>query len=280
MLLGTAGVEKTDPNLISSGEITMYGGEVRVRFDPEQHHYLVQDRAKGLEWFHAPSVTTILNRTLDKSRMLVPWATKMSMQTFLDKIEEGHLYTRAELDAIGYQLKDAHKVALDQAGKTGSAVHAWVEAYLHARSTGKGYPAPPTDPKVRSCCRAAREWVQKVDLKPIVVEKILYSRSHGFIGTTDLAAAAVIEGRSASIDWKSSNRLEASYALQLAAYQYMYQEMTGVALLDRWLIRLDKEDSTFEAKRLSSETAEDEQGAFILLAEAYKVLKDLGFFHE
>jgi hypothetical protein len=278
MIVGAGGPVVIEPNLIANDVISMYGGEVLVRFDADQHRYLVQDREAGPDWFRAPSVTTILGRMLDKSKMLVPWSTRLSMNTFLERIEEGKAYSRGELNAIGFQIKGAHMVALEAAGKTGSAVHGWVEKYLEARRAGSGYPAPPTDPKVRSACSAARSWIQEVDLRPMAVEKILYSRMYGFIGTTDLTAAAVINGRSACCDWKSSGRLHASYGLQLAAYTLAWEEMTGTKLEDRWLIRLDKEDSTFEAKCLSAETAQDEQDAFVMLATAFKLLEGINFF--
>ncbi len=278
ILLDTHGPVTTDPDLIGSGEIIMYGGAVRVRFDEAQHRYLVQDNVEGPEWFRAPSVTTILGRMLDKSKMLVPWSCNVAMQAFLERVEPDKAYSRKQLDAIGHQLKNAHKAVLDAAGKTGSAVHQWVESYLAARAAGKGFPAPPTDPKVRSCCSAARKWIQEVDLRPMAIEKILYSRMHGFIGTTDLTAAAVINGRSAVVDWKSSGRLVASYRLQLAAYARAWEEMTGERLDDRWLVRLDKNDSEFEAEQLAPATMQDEQDAFVMLAKAHKILNDLRFF--
>ena len=275
---GTSGPEPVDAGF--AGDVVMYDGRVRVRFDEVLHQYLVQDLDDGPDWFRAPSVTTILGRMLDRSKMLVPWSTRLSMKTFLGRVEPGKAYTSEELVRTGYQIKDAHKLALHQAGQTGSAIHKWVQDYIAARERGGGFPVPPTDPKVRSGCSAARKWITQVNLKPIAVEKILYSRLHGFIGTTDLAAAAVINGRSACCDWKSSNQLHASYRLQLAAYQYAYEEMTGIHLEDRWLIRLDKDDSSFEAKLLPVETAQDEQDAFVFLVEAYKILDGVKFFEE
>ncbi len=278
ILIDAHGPVTTDPNVIASTEISMYGGEVHVKFDAEQHRYMVHDDAVGPDWFRAPSVTTILGRMLDKSKMLVPWSCNVAMQAFLERVEADRAYSRKELDAIGYQIKGAHKVVLDAAGKIGTAVHHWMESYLAARAAGKGFPAPPTDPKVRSCCSAARKWIKEVDLRPMAIEKILYSRMYGFIGTTDLTAAAVINGRSACCDWKSSGRLHTSYRLQLAAYALMWEEMTGERLEDRWLIRLDKNDSEFEAVRLDCAAAQDEQNALVMLATAYKILNDLKFF--
>ncbi len=278
ILLDAHGPVATDPDLIGPAEIVMYGGEVRVRFDEAQHRYLVQDKAEGPGWFRAPSVTTILGRMLDKSKMLVPWSCNVAMQAFLDRVEADTAYSRKELDAIGHKLKNAHKAVLDNAGKTGSAVHRWVESYLAARAAGRGFPSPPVEPKVRSCCSAARKWIQEVDLRPMAIEKILYSRMYGFIGTTDLTAAAVVNGRSAVCDWKSSSRLHTSYRLQLAAYALMWEEMTGERLDDRWLVRLDKNDSEFEAEQLDPATMQDEQDAFVMLAKAHKILNDLKFF--
>src|SRR5207244_5301092 len=105
ILLDAHGPVATDPNVIASGEISVYGGEVHVKFDAEQHRYMVQDNVEGPEWFRAPSVTTILGRMLDKSKMLVPWSCNVAMQAFLERVEADRAYSRKERDAIGYLIK-------------------------------------------------------------------------------------------------------------------------------------------------------------------------------
>jgi len=175
MLIGTYGAEQSE-NVVD-GLHVMYGGEVHVRFDPEQHRYLVKDVRVGNSWFAVPSVTTIIGRMLDKSKPLVSWATRQSQEAFLASVQPGRAYAREELDRIGADIQYAHKAALDLAGRKGKQTHEWVEKYLNARAGKNPFPKPPDDERVRSACSAARKWILEVDLQPIAIETILYSRS-------------------------------------------------------------------------------------------------------
>lgn len=279
ILTGTHGPEQSTPNYIGADILRLYNDEVRVKFSTEDHKYLVSDYFfENGAWLQVPSVTTVLG-CLDKSKMLVPWATKLSMQEFLKRIEEGKAYSRIELDAIGFQIQGAHKVALDAAGKTGSTAHAWLEQFILARAVGHGFPVPPTDPQVRSCCSAGRKWVIENDVRPVAVESVLFSRKHRVIGTMDLAATLSIDGHVSVCDFKSSNRLHKSYGLQLAAYRAMLREQMGIETEDRWLVRLDKL-GTFHPEKLSRTTAAQEEEAFFKLVNAYSSLESFEFFEE
>lgn len=280
ILVGNHGPETAVPNYIGTDQLRLYGGEVRVQFSPEDHRYLVSDRlVQDGAWLQVPSVTTVLGKMLDK-KFLISWATKLSMQEFLKRIEEGKSYSRAELDATGFQIQHAHKVALDAAGKTGSAVHAWLEQFILARDAGHGFPAPPTDPQVRSCCSAGRKWAIENEVRPVVVESVLFSRQHRVIGTMDLAATLSIDGHVSVCDFKSSNRLHKSYGIQLSAYKAMLREQMGIEAEDRWLVRLSKTDGTFHPEKLSQATAAQEEEAFFKLVDAYSTLNGFHFFEE
>jgi hypothetical protein len=281
ILTGTHGPEQSTPNYISVGNvIKAYNDEVRIRFDEVLHKYTVSDvRFLGGAWCTLPSVTTVLSKMLDKKH-LINWATNLSMLEFLKRIEEGKSYTRSELDAAGFQIKGAHKISLDNAGKIGSQVHAWLEKFILAREAGHGFPAPPTDPQVRSCCSAGRKWVVENDVRPIAVESILFSRKHRVIGTMDLAATLSIDGCISVCDFKSSNQLHKSYGLQLSAYKAMLLEQSGIDAEDRWLVRLDKVNGTFHPEKLSRETAAQEEKAFFELVDAYSTLSGFQFFEE
>ncbi|MGC1415561.1 MAG: PD-(D/E)XK nuclease family protein [Candidatus Acidiferrum sp.] len=269
-----------DPNCIGPDILYLYGGEVRVKFSPEDHKYLVSDVAiDDGAWLQVPSVTTVIGKMLAKPQ-LVSWATKLSMQEFLKRVEEGRAYSRAELDSIAPYVKDAHKMALDAAGKTGSAVHSWLEKFILARDAGRGFPPPPTDLQVRSCCSAGRKWVIDNDVRPIAVESILFSRKHRVIGTMDLAATLSVNGCITVADFKSSNRLHRSYGLQLSAYKAMLLEQQNIAAEGRILVRLDKTAGTFHPEKLSQETAAQEEAAFFKLVDAYSTLNGFQFFEE
>lgn len=280
ILTGTHGPETAAPNYIGDDVLRLYGNEVKVRFSAADHKYLVSDRfVRDGAWLQVPSVTTVLSKMLDKKH-LINWATNLSMLEFLKRIEEGKSYTRSELDAAGFQIKGAHKISLDNAGKIGSQVHSWLEQFILARDAGRGFPVPPTDPQVRSCCSAGRKWVVENNVRPVAVESILFSRKHRVVGTMDLAATLSIGGRISVCDFKSSNRLHKSYGLQLSAYKAMLLEQLGIDTEDRWLVRLDKVNGTFHPEKLSRETAAQEEAAFFRLVDAYSTLNEFQFFEE
>ncbi len=269
MRIGRQGPVVLEPGI--PGEHVMYGGEVRIKFEAERHLYTVQDIAVGPDWLPVVSVTTVLGM-LDK-QALVSWAARCSMDKFLELVQPARSHTAEEIGTFGFQIKDAHKEQLERAGRIGSSVHEWIQNYLSYRAGNGLFPAHPTDESVRSCCRAAWHWIKKVNVEPFAIERILYSRKHRVVGTTDLAAALRIGGRTAICDWKSSNRLHYTYKLQLAAYRAMYHEMTGVLLDDRWLIRLDKNDSSSEPVCLPPEEADRDAEIFFALSRAFKLLQ-------
>lgn len=274
MLLGTYGAEAAES--IVDGVHSMYGGEVQVKFDPAVHRYVVRDLKFGSDWFTVPSVTKILGRMLDKSKPLVSWATRQAKEEFVKRVQPEQAYTADQLSSIGADLEYAHKATLDRAGRKGKDAHDWIEAYLNARAGRCAFPAPPADEKVRASCSRARQWISEVDLKPVAIEQILYSRSQRFIGTTDISAF-VIKGSPAIVDWKTSRTLHASYELQLAAYAFMWTEMSGQIVDDRWLIHIPG-DGSFETRQVRVETMEDHIESFLLLAAAHNILDKTGFF--
>jgi hypothetical protein len=281
MIVGTSGVEKTEPNLISTGHVIAYGGEVRIKFSPDDHRYLVSDKlVQGGEWLTVPSVTTVLGFMLDRSKFLSPWVGKLGRAEFHEHVLPGIAYSEDQLRKIGFCIRDRHKRVLDEAGRLGHDVHEWLEKYLIARQRGSGFPLPPTDPKVRSCCSGGRQWIVENNVQPLAIEQILFSRKYRVIGTMDLAASLLIDGQPSVCDYKSSQSLHKSYHLQLAAYRAMLREQQGIETTDRWLIHLNKLDGTFNPVRLSRETADREETAFFQLVEAFRSVNDLNFFEQ
>jgi len=270
MMIGASGVVVLEPGI--PGDHTLYDGEVTVKFDPTIHEYQVKDIAVSPDWRVVPSVTTVLS-LIDKSKALVPWAARCCQNKFLELVQPGTAYTQEQLETFSYQIKDASKEQLEHAGRIGHETHEWIQNYLMAHSGNGLFPASPVDEHVRSCCRGAREWIKQAGIRPFAIERILYSRKHQVVGTTDLAAALIVGGRTAICDWKSSNRLHDSYKLQLAAYRSIYAEMTNVFLDDRWLIRLDKNDSTFDPVCLPQEEADRDSESFFALAHAFTLLQ-------
>jgi hypothetical protein len=275
ILVGTNGPIQVEQSVIGNDTISAYG--VRIKFDPALHKYTVSDvRVQDGAWHTVPSVTTVLSRMVDKSKYLSPWTARLSMETFLKRVEADKAYTRKELDAIGYAIKGAHVLALEEASRVGSEVHNWIQAYLEAKAGLRKFPAPPEDEQIRACCRGARQFIKDANLKPVLIERILYHRV-GVIGTCDIAGSlATIDGVLSIADWKSSNSVDGhNYEWQLACYSKMYEAMTGTRVPGRVIIRLDKKTGTAHPKVLPPEELERDWEAFVGLLKAYNRLKEM-----
>jgi hypothetical protein len=260
-----------DPSLPT---VSLYGGEVQVVFDPVAHRYSVQDQAMGLDWFHPPSVTKVLG-TIDKSKPLMNWATRCGAEKFRELIHPNVSYTSEALESIARMIQFAHEEKKERAGDVGHEVHAWIENYLAFRANRGGCPLPPSDPQVRSACSGARKFILEHDIVPVAVERILYSRMWRVVGTTDFAGAVCkISDSLCVLDWKSSNSVDnPAYEWQLAAYATMWQEMTGQQVDDRYLVRLDKENSTAYPRQLPRGDVEKDWLGFLGLLAAHNRLQ-------
>ena len=276
IITGAKNVEE----IVTPGEHVLYHGEVIVRFDESLHRYTVLDRAVSNDFVVVPSVTTVLSAMLDKSKMLVPWATRLARESVIASIQPNTQYIAEHIQRIAYESSNVHKRVLAEAGRIGTEVHKAIETFLRMRAGETVQMQFPADAKAAKCFMAAAQWIALNNVQMIAAEKILYSRKHRVIGTTDLAAQLLVGGRSAIADWKSSNRLLRTYELQLAAYRSMMFEQTGFLADDRILIRLDKEDGSFHPQVLSTETADAEAEAFFQLAKSYRQLNELKFFEE
>jgi hypothetical protein len=278
MLLDTHGV--VDPTTLDPAlpSVSLYNNEVQIMFDPMAHKYTVHDVQvdNGVPFF-PPSVTKIL-KVIDKSDALVPWGARMAHEKFIELVRPGLPYSIEEIERIGWAIRNAHKDTLDDAGGVGKETHEWIFNYCQARAGEGDFPAPPDEVRTRNCCRAARAWILNVDLRPFMKERLLYSRKLRVVGTADAGSFQVLKEnrRSAILDYKTSNKLYASYRLQLSAYRMMLAEMTGVTLDDRYLIRLDKDpvegSDGFHPVCLPPEEADADEEAFCGLVAAYKQL--------
>jgi hypothetical protein len=269
-----------DTNALPQGEHLLYNSEVRVSFNAELHRYQVSDiRVDGGRPCIVPSVTTILSAMLAKPH-LQSWALKLAAQSMIAAFQPNRPYQATDIQRMAWLAVDAGKRATAEAGATGAETHHCIEAYLRQRNGENVQALWPQDSMAQKCFLAAINWLEANNVRMLHAEKILYSRAHRVIGTMDLAGLVTVNGRSAVIDYKTSNRLAPSMRLQLAAYQAMYAECFGINLQDRWLLRLDKETGDCEPVKLSVETARGEADAFFKMVEAYRALSELKFFEE
>jgi len=262
-----------------NGLLSQYGDLGEAYFFYEDTEQLRFDRKKW-KWHRVSEngsfeplygVTSIV-KIIDKSEALMGWAKKMAMaklrRLMIERAGQGSEDAQmrlfiGELDQIIAESKKADEEELDKAGDTGHSAHDWIEQYI--KSVLKNDEARklellakfPVDERAANCCIAVISWMADHNVRWCCTERKVFSRKHRYAGTMD--GLAVIDScsdpnccresfkdRLSIVDWKTSNYLYIEYLYQTAAYQQAYEEETGEAIEDRWVVRLGKENAEFD----------------------------------
>lgn len=142
-------------------------------------------------------VTTYLNR-FKESGGLLQWAFQCG------KAGQATLYEKA-----------------DVAKDVGSIVHDTIQADIHGDE--RPHWPEPLLTAINSAMSSYREWFESSKMRIVGTEIPLVSEEYRFGGTID-AIAQDSKGRLCLLDWKTSNAVYSDYAIQLAAYQHLWNE--------------------------------------------------------
>lgn len=211
-------------------EFTLYDGKVKGKFFPESHRYYVGGKPKR-------GVTTYIG-IVDKSRPLITWATELYRDYLLSTLANGEITEEHIFEGCGL-----HEERKQEAAAIGDAVHKWIEEYVLG-----GDPAMPESKEAQIGVTAFLEWIEAHDVKFTSSERIVYSKTHDYIGKLDIEA--IVNGKRCLIDIKTSNGIYNTYGLQTAAYAKADEEESGKAYEGRWIIRLAKETPNEYAARM------------------------------
>lgn len=234
----------------------LYGGEVKVKFYPKSHIYKVTDEKYGLVDERVKGVTTYIG-IKDKSMALVPWAGELIGMHLLDMIEAGQEITMEDV-AKAMALPSEKK---EEAADIGSRTHEWCEYFIKNQLGEPGYEADPELPEDQAMLLGVDsflEFITQHDVKFISSERVVYSREHQYIGTMDFEA--MIDGKLAVGDFKTSNGLYNSVLQQLSAYQAAAEEEAAhigkpVKYETRYAVRLAKETEQEYGQRMLKKNA-------------------------
>lgn len=200
-----------------------------------------------------PSVTTITKRFAD-SGGLIRWAHQMGIE--------------------GKDM-DAER---DEAADAGRLAHAMIENIMTCRGLREGIEKQDAETEAKAACAvdAFLSWKTQVKLEVLETEMPLVSHEHRFGGTFD--ALARIDGRIATLDWKSSKRVYADMIIQQAGYSLLIEECyhdertpEGVALL-----RIGKEFADFHYHFYPKPVIDLARKAFLSQRALYEIDKQLG----
>jgi hypothetical protein len=254
-------------------EVTsLYGGEVTLTFNPQSHRYTISEN--GNKPFQCPSVTTILN-VLNKPA-LVEWGVKCACDFMYDGLQDlfqQECYSSDEvLDVLG-NARQAHNRVKDEAAEIGTGAHDWLAQYWTAKLDLAPPPQPLEEGPVQNCITAVMGWIKEHEVKPILIEKPSYSRLHKITGTADFIGW--IDGKLSVLDYKSTKQIWPEVALQTAPYAGMYQEEYRTAISNRYALRMDKTNGSFDSKVYPADTYELDMDTFLATFKIYDRLKHL-----
>lgn len=123
-------------------EYSFYNREVTLRFDKEEHRYYRVAELGNL--IPVEGVTTVCG-IVDKSFMLIPWASKVCAQKILRLMPTEQVngtikikpLTLEEFTTLVLEAKSAHKDKLEDAADVGHMAHSWLEVWIKAGILGK-----------------------------------------------------------------------------------------------------------------------------------------------
>lgn len=195
-----------------------------------------------------PSVTHIL--TAINKPALVPWAANQERAHVLDQATElqRELASRP-MSANGFRAAllarlgtiKAHQRTMERAGDIGTEAHHAIEWLMRTAIGAVAGPEPMISAPALLAVRAFQVWAARVHLKPVLVERVVYSRTHRYAGTLDLLAR--VEGVLTQVDFKTGKAVYAESHLQAAAYSAALEEMGYLEPVAAIVVRLPKVES-------------------------------------
>jgi hypothetical protein len=256
-----------------------YGGRVHTCFSPKAwQHFLVENGT--LE--KLSGVTGVLKKAVDKSQPLMRWATKLALQRARNAAlhhlgPDGciQLFV-AELDKILLDAKSADTEALEAAGEVGHQAHDFIDRACKAiiaqdvRRLEEIFSAFPEDERAENGAVSAFTFLVRHNVRIIKSEFRALSLVHKCCGTGDMLAlvdscddknccSGAFTDRLSYLDWKTSNGLYVTYLWQAALYvAASIEEFPELAIVDRWILRLDKEDASFDPWHAAGSEAQAE----------------------
>jgi CRISPR/Cas system-associated exonuclease Cas4 (RecB family) len=123
-----------------------------------------------------------------------------------------------------------------ESGELGSRVHDAIEAYLRG-----DIPAVNSHQETEMLQHFVR-WREFSDFRPVELELKVVSERYRFHGTFDALGTFGDSTELVMCDWKTSSKIDDTYALQLSAYAAAYEERTGIAVKEGLIVRMDKKE--------------------------------------
>lgn len=171
----------------------------------------------------------------------------------------------------------AHEDNRDEAGSIGTQAHNAIEEYCNAWIFWEEKPEDirkfakvGNSPRAIAAMRSAEASFADRRAYPVASELLVGSEKHGFAGTLDLLVISEDFLGFPELelwDWKSSNQVSEKFPLQVSAYRYLFQEMTGLKIARSRIMHISKEKDKVDEYLIPNER--EAYSAFKGICKAY-----------
>lgn len=194
---------------------------------------------------------SVTSKLIIEKKHLIPWAIGLAID-FLEIPGNFERLGGPEREDILKAAKLQHTDVRDNAGSIGHEAHAiieeyekqWVNTGIRPETIMTFIPRG-TRATVIAACRSAEKAFDKYELTPVAFE-ILVGVSGVGAGTLDLIAMNK-KGELELIDWKTSNQIaQEAYNMQVCAYRYFFEKMTGLKIKRSRIFKIDKTSDRFK----------------------------------
>lgn len=218
-------------------------GVWQANHDTAGHRYLNNQTGHNMR-----SVTTKL-QVLSKPH-LIRWAVKVGIEWLQVEDRWQRLLNEAWHEEMVSGAQMAHIGIRDEAGGVGTIAHDAAERYENEWIASgerpkdiKVFLKENPDPRSIASARAVEAFFCKRDVIPIASE-ILVGDVRYSAGQLDLLC--FLDGKLTLIDHKTSNSIDQiSYSMQVAAYKYFFEKMTGLKIKQCKILHLSKDMDKF-----------------------------------
>lgn len=244
--------------------------DIRREHDRWNRRWYIATLADGTErWgINVTGVTDVLSKG-----PLYQWGINTGVDAMAQQVgayaSKGFIsFDASALSDMTHSAKKRPDEVRDEAADLGTRIHDYIEAVLTGREL------PPLTPDMEPSVNAFWAWKAECGLELRVSERMLFSLTHNYGGTLD-AIGYKPDGTKVILDWKSSNGIYESMALQTAAYWYADGEMTGEWAAEIYIARFPKVakegEAPFEVKQVTGK--ETAFNAFLNCLHLWNALK-------
>jgi hypothetical protein len=221
-----------------------------------------------------PSVTTILQVVAKPA--LVNWAASTERELVLATSYDvySHAHSTPVMSRSAWMLtmqnrlgkEKAHRKELAKAGEIGSQVHGLIKWTLRAKLCQEAGPSPHISDKAMWAFMVFEDWAKSVKLEPILIEQVVWSKTHGYAGTLDLLAN--VSGIETLVDFKTGKAVYREAHAQIASYRSALEEMGHGHPKQSIIVRLPKDEQDPEPRPV---VADDDAVSFEAFLHAKKL---------